>query len=217
MDDFDQFYRIDSSAAPAPVGPSPAAGAPLTLRERLRLDTRLWHEEVDRAYSGFDLRHPSSLAGFLRANLSALRSIDCHPGPQADAARLLRDEMATALEADLRHLGGPQPDAAVPVRFDATAVLYVLLGSRIGTQVLRRRWLGSTDAAVLGAGRYFAMPQRTGDWRDLCVRLAGASAHDPAAETIVRDACDLFGLYRAGVPGPFPPPTGLRRRPPDQA
>ena len=202
MDGLDASDRIGPSSARLRAGPAPTGSAALTLRDRLRLDTAPWHREVDRAYSGFDLRRPSSLAGFFRANLSALRAIDCRPGPQAATARLLREEMAAALEADLRHLGSPPPEPAPPLRFEPAAVLYVLLGSRMGAQVLRRRWLRSTDAAVLGAGRFFGLPPRAGDWRDLCGRLAEVPAQDPAAEAVVRHACDIFGLYRAGVPGP---------------
>lgn len=173
--------------------------APRTLRDKLRLETAPHHEAVDRAFSDLDLCQRTGLARFLVANLASLRAIGCGQGQDAQQAELLRDEMITALEADLKELGVAPDRIRSTVRFEPTAVLYVLLGSRLGTQVLRRRWLGATDRAVLEAGRYFGLPQRKADWHNLCMRLTQTSAQSSGTDGIVRDVQGLFNLYGASL------------------
>ncbi|WP_220747897.1 MULTISPECIES: hypothetical protein [Jannaschia] len=121
--------------------------------------------------------------------------------PHADGASsrpVIADLLDRASE-DLRSLGvqpgrSPQP---LSVRPHPVAIDYIVLGSRLGTKVLKRRWLAATDAQVRGAGTYFAAPDAATQWRAFCERTAGMAAHDPDADQIVNDANAIFRHYQA--------------------
>ena len=166
-----------------------------SLRDRLRADTAAWHERVDRAYTTLDLRQSADLGTFLGAQLSVLLAIRCHPGPHADAADELRACMAAAILADLRHLDRAPVLTRQTRRFDATSVLYILLGSRLGTRVLHRRWLEATDPAVKGAGSYLGLAPPSDAWRALCGELMQRPPQGAEADRVVEDACLLFDLH----------------------
>jgi len=172
----------------------------ISLRDRLRGETAPWHERVDRAYSTLDLRRAADFETFLGAQMAVLRAIQCRPGCRAEDAEPLRADMIAALTADLRDLGrGPVPSGATH-QFDATAVLYILLGSRMGTQVLRRRWLEATDPAVASAGRYLGLATPASTWRAFCAELMQAPGQGAEADRIVGDACRLFDLHLGVLP-----------------
>ena len=168
-----------------------------SLRDRLRADTASGHECVDRAYSSLDLAQPDGLRTFLRAQLSVLLSVRCDPGPHAAAAQDLGLRMVAALEADLRDLRGRQAAPVGERQLDATAILYILLGSSLGTAVLHRRWLEATDPAVMATGRYLGLAPPQGAWRHLCEELAERPAEGAEADRIVQDARELFELHQA--------------------
>ena len=170
------------------------------LRERLRAGTRAHHEDVDAAFSQLDLRERDGLASFLSAQGAALQAIRCASGRHAAEAGALRDEMLAAAEADFRHLGYRAERAPTPVDLHPTAVLYILLGSALGAQVLRRRWLASGDPLVQGAGAYFGLPLRAAAWRLFCEEAAATPAQGEDADVILRDANRIFDLYLAALP-----------------
>ena len=166
-----------------------------SLRDRLRADTAPWHERVDRAYTTLDLRQAADLGTFLGAQLSVLLAVRCGPGPNADAADELRAGMAAAILADLRHLDRAPVLTRQAHQFDTTSVLYILLGSRLGTRVLYRRWLEATDPAVKGAGSYLGLAPPSGAWRALCGELLQRPFQGAEADRVVEDACLLFDLH----------------------
>ncbi|WP_146170710.1 biliverdin-producing heme oxygenase [Cereibacter changlensis] len=103
--------------------------------------------------------------------------------------------MIEALDADLRHLGAQPADPILPVEADATAVLYVLLGSQMGMRVLRKRWVTATDPAVAGAGRIFNLRLKPVAWQTLCAEMTGQAAGDEIADRVAEDACRVFEVY----------------------
>ncbi|MEQ3624696.1 MAG: hypothetical protein ABNH26_05230 [Celeribacter sp.] len=173
------------------------------------------HLRVDRLYSRFDLTAPLGLAAFCRANENALRTIRF---PAPSAARAAEDRaapsqsasldgaphpidtapMIAALQADRQTLGDDTPLppldglAMSPHR---VAVAYILLGSRLGTQVLRRDWAQSDDLRVQGAGRYFALPPLTAEWRRLVADLDTQPTASAEAQQILTDAEAIFDLF----------------------
>ena len=166
-----------------------------SLRDRLRTDTAPRHERVDHAYSSLDLTQSDGLRTFLGSQFSVLAAVRCGPGRHAAEAADLGRRMASALRSDLRDLrAGP----ALPVaerRLDATAVLYMLLGSSLGTRVLRRRWLEATDPSVATAGRFLGLAPPPGAWRTLCEELEQSPAQGAEADRIVHDVEELFELH----------------------
>ncbi|WP_176556253.1 hypothetical protein [Rubellimicrobium rubrum] len=180
-----------------------------SLRDRLRADTAFRHDCVDRAYSALDLTQPDDLRTFLRTQLTVLCDMSCRPSRHSAAATALASRMADALRADLRALGGTPVGSGGARPLHGTAVLYMLLGSSLGTQVLRRRWLGASNPAVAAADRYFGLAAPQGAWRALCEELAGRSPHGPEADRIVQDADALFELHLAALAGPALRPEGV--------
>ncbi|MGR3757360.1 MAG: hypothetical protein ACU0AT_09070 [Tranquillimonas sp.] len=164
-----------------------------TLRDRLRNGTVSQHARVDRLFSRFDLGTGAGLVLFYRATLAATGAVACASGPHRAEAERLRDETIEALAGDLADLGGDPAPAPRAEALDATAVYYVLLGSRLGKRLLERRW--RMGAAAAGPARYFALPDRKGDWRDLCRELSGRPARGAPADTILRDADRLFTIF----------------------
>ena len=168
-----------------------------SLRDRLRVDTAPRHDCVDRAYSSMDLTQLDGLQTFLRTQLSVLRSVRCSSGRHAVAVRQRSSRMVAALEVDLRDLRGRQAAPVSERQLDATAILYILLGSSLGTRVLHRRWLEATDPAVTAAGRYLGLAPPHGAWRHLCQDLGQLPAEGAEADRIVQDAGRLFDLHLA--------------------
>lgn len=164
------------------------------LRDRLRDETRPQHARVDRLFSRFDLGVPAGLIRFHTASFAAVQALSCAPGPYRPQAEALRDETADALAGDLHEMGAPAVTERPGGPLDATATYYVLLGSRLGKRLLERRWRAGGGAAT-GPGRYFALPDRGGAWRDLCQDLAGRAGRGAAADTILNDAIRLFAIF----------------------
>lgn len=170
-----------------------------TLRSRLRDDSRCAHDRLDRLVTGYDLRRTGPLARFLAGNHAALRALRVARGPFDGEAEALRDDLLPALSADLGTLGvspGPGPEAQ---SFDDRAALYVLLGSRLGTQVLCRQWAEATDPRVRAASAYFDRPFGAQDWKRFTAWLDDQPAEGPAADRAVRDAARLFDHFETAL------------------
>lgn len=172
-----------------------------SLRDRLRASTAPRHERVDRAYSSLDLRRTDDLRTFFRAQLWVLDSIRCCPGPHAAEADDLRSRLAQSLRRDLRVLDSPPAVTFEQSGLHATAMLYLLLGSSLGTQVLRRRWQEATDPAVAAAGQYLGLTVPRIEWRRLCEELARTKADGAEADRIVHDASRMFDLHLGALAG----------------
>jgi len=166
-----------------------------SLRDRLRADTAPWHERVDRAYTTLDLRQAADLGTFLGAQLAVLLAIRCRPGPHAKAADDLRNGMAAAIRSDLHHLDRAPALPQQACQFDATSVLYILLGSCLGKRVLQRRWLEGSDPLTAGAGRYLGFAPPSDAWRTFCGELMKRPPQGTEADRVVDDACLLFELH----------------------
>lgn len=187
------------------VGTEGAGGAGVSgsdqLRGRLRAETRPYHQRVDDAFSQFDVSRARDLAYFLGAQLAALQALVPQHGPDRAAAATIAADMSSAIAADLAALGTNSPPLLAPHKADATAVLYVLLGSRMGTQVLAHRWRLSADDEARGAGRYLGLDPQKDCWRALCRRLADRPAYGAAADAMISQVASIFDLYSAALAG----------------
>lgn len=168
-----------------------------TTRERLRTETRDQHDRLDAAFSGLDLDRPGGLAVFLAAQDAALSALTCEAGPDRPAAEALLAEMRGALSADLGTLGAGRPVLPPPLTADATAVLYILLGSRLGTQVIARRWREAAQGSARQAGRYLTLDPRKDAWRAFLHRHG--TAGDAGADRLVAHARRLFDHFAAAL------------------
>lgn len=170
-----------------------------TLRDRLRADTRAAHDALDRGFERFDLATREGLGGFLAAHGAALGALRSTPGKGSEQAEALRRDAVAAVEGDLQSLGRQAGPAVAGPGLHPSAVLYVLLGSRLGLRVLERRWAASVDPRVAGAGRLFGLAGRVAEWRRFCEEAGAESGEGPEADRVVADAERAFGLYLAAL------------------
>ena len=169
--------------------------AAISLRDRLRADTRGPHEALDLRMSEFDLTSAEGLAGFLRVQHAALTAL-APRATRAESAGAIVD-LATRAARDLTVLGGTPParaEIALPP-LDPLAVDYIVAGSRLGGQVLRRRWQQSTDPVVRAADAYFSAPEHLDLWRGFVTRAGAMDGQGARAETVIDDALAIFALY----------------------
>ncbi|MFQ6551918.1 biliverdin-producing heme oxygenase [Aestuariibius insulae] len=159
---------------------------PLSLRERLRRDLQDEHEALDRKISTLDLTQIHGYRAFLAIHYIALR------GLQTDAPQAMLGDMIDALGTDLDAMGAPTLPTLAPLSVHTVALDYMLIGSRLGTQVLRKRWLAATDPRVTANGCYFALPAQGRAWGALTKALGAMNGSDERAAQIVADARALF-------------------------
>lgn len=173
-----------------------------TLRTRLRQDLRDDHDQLDGLMSQADLTIPQGLGRFLLAQALGFRAIrdrldPCDPPRYADMV----DAVLDALARDLGALG--QKVTARKGEFAGNllagpAVDYMVLGSGMGTQVLRRTWQTSSDATVRSIGAFFGVERPVANWTALTEDLSRQPADDARADTITADARRIFGFFREG-------------------
>lgn len=117
----------------------------------------------------------------------------------------LIDDLAMRARADLACLGevadlSLMPDAGA---YHPQAVDYVIAGSRLGAQVLQRRWRQSGDADVRAARQFFSAPDHVDVWRAVCARAGARPGAGRESDRIVADAVRLFALFERNAAPPM--------------
>lgn len=165
-----------------------------TLRTRLKRVLAARHARLDTLFSSFDLTTRPGLTGFLAAHRTAFAAIRPAPGGLTGPALLTR--MIDAIDADLATLDAVAPPPLAPLQLTRPeAQDYVLLGSRLGSQLLRRRWAAATDPALQDAGRYLTLPPLTGQWRRFCDGAEALGGSGTGSDAIIAEAGALFDLF----------------------
>ena len=172
-----------------------------SLRARLRADTRLAHEQLDQEVSRFDLTTPNGLLRFLSMQSAALQTLSASE-VSSQMGAMIRDLIERAA-LDLRQLeSSTQKPAAAIEPVHPLAIEYAIAGSRLGSQLLKKRWQAATDPQVRRACAYFSAPSYTDTWARFCDTTETMSSTGPLADQIVRDANRIFHLYRECVRAP---------------
>lgn len=162
------------------------------FRVSLRGALRNSHDRVDATYSALDFGSVEDIGLFFRSHRSAFAAIG---GAEGDVARLLA-RLIAALDADLAALGSRGPadlGKAAPVH--PLAAAHIVLGSRLGSKVLRQVWLRRAPPELRRADRYFSTPSDPARWRAHCRELDAIDAPSRASERIARDCDTLFRLF----------------------
>lgn len=164
------------------------------LRQHLREGTRAAHDRVDAVMGSFDLTSRDGLAGFLDAQLRALENLALSPPPYG----LPPVTLGTLLAADLETLGFRPVPSVPPAAGDEDAALgayYVVAGSRLGAQILRKRWRQASDPRVLAAGRFLSDDSMLIGWKEFNELLSRDHGIEPDA--VLGGALDAFGRFEA--------------------
>lgn len=179
------------------VRPDAADVRPRGFRARLASETRGAHEATERDFVAIEADPAAALPDFLAASRLAMRALSAaRDGRPVDEEADILDRLVDALEHDCRSSGQASlPDLPCPEPLDTLAVGYLVLGSRLGTEVLSRR----TRAAGIALPRSFTISMPKGTWRAFCARLDGIDPDGPCADRIVSDARRGFDLHRAAA------------------
>ncbi len=169
-----------------------------SLRQRLKRDTSNLHMDLDRVVGAIDFASKAGLTRFLVMQRIMLGMLGRHG--LGDLAKGTIVELALRAKFDLHRLSARIPFQPNLLSNDladlhSEAVDYVVLGSRIGAEHLKRRWKVSRDPEVQAARSFLTAPTDTELWRS-CVRdLQGKAAQGAHADRVVDDARRLFSGF----------------------
>lgn len=152
----------ETAAARAPIDPSPdlapraepdARGpASVTLRMRLRSETRPAHERLDACFAGLAEGDPQNYGLFLRMNEASHRAIEpilagspLHAFRPAPASGLHSAAFADLAVLRLRRLVPIPFPIASPSLAQSLGIAYVLEGSRLGARQILRKLRNGAD------------------------------------------------------------------------
>lgn len=177
---------------PAEIFPKDARSG---FRHHLRHSTAAEHEAVERAFDPLTANLHSTLSAFLSAQRSAFAALDSASG-RSDRliSRGVIDDLLERLDRDLGPMGRATP---APPKMELMAVDYLVLGSRLGTEVLRRDLMKRIGDA--GLPDYFGGAPVTGEWRQLCAELDRIGRDSAEARNITFDVCRGFGIFCAAA------------------
>ncbi|QFS83644.1 hypothetical protein FIU97_12795 [Roseivivax sp. THAF40] len=170
-----------------------AASRPSPISQ-LREATAAAHLSVEHVFADFMAAPGPYLTPFLAAQLTALTALRAHcarPAIEEDGEIL--DDLIQDLSNDLR--GKVIPVLPVGRALDPEAVSYLTLGSRLGTEVIRRHLVhtGIRVPSAFGAG-----PPSLA-WQAFRARINALEGEPAALDTVIQDACRGFSLFRAAA------------------
>jgi heme oxygenase (biliverdin-IX-beta and delta-forming) len=184
------------------------------IRSLLREATASAHGRVDDAFTRLNLGRRNDYRRFLAAHASVILPLEALAG-HAGAGQVLEDWpgrcRSGALLNDLAALD-LQPPPPLPlgsggiVSYGGPAwvlgVLYVLEGSRLGAQVLRRRVLAGPDAECRAATAYLSHGMGQALWPSFLAQLVASPYAKGDTGPVIEGARDAFAAFeRAAPPG----------------
>lgn len=171
------------------------------LRRRVRSALADDHERVDAKFAELDIQTREGLGTFLQAHRAAFDSLmTSGTSFEGRVKETHLTEIIKALDADLKALRVPILRLqSEKYAYDALAVDHIVLGSRLGTAILRSKWLMSPDRLVRHARAYFAQPQFKDEWRAHCLNMSGMEAQGEDGKRLIEDARRLFVLFERAL------------------
>lgn len=164
------------------------------FRHALRNGSRAEHDRVETVFAPFQSDPVGRMDWFLAAQRSGLGALSmARVGDEGRACEVILEDLIERLDFDLA-TRGVMP---VPVVSDrplrALAVDYLVLGSRLGTEVQRRMLsdrLGPQDMPT-----YFMAPPATALWKRHCAHLAAIDPQSLDAPALCADVAHGFALF----------------------
>ena len=165
-----------------------------SFRQNLRTQTRPEHDATEAMFEPF-LRDPARKLGwYLSAQRSGLAAICTQPAAKHALCAEIVPDLIARLDHDLADMGRSAVD--IPTEWDIAPVAcdYIVLGSRLGTEVIRRRIYGPNSNANIPT--YFQTPVRPDLWRAHCDTLDHIDPMSEKATQIIIDARRGFDLFK---------------------
>ncbi|WP_254683299.1 hypothetical protein [Phaeobacter sp. LSS9] len=180
------------------------------FRVELRRATRREHDAAELAFAPFHQSPLPYLAWFLACQHTALHALAGSGDDGTGHSTRLLAALTTALRADCAQNGDHPATLSVDAlpQLHPLAVDYLVLGSRMGNEVLRRRLSAAADQLALPA--YFAPRDHLVAWRATCADLDQIPPRGALARRIVADTRQGFALFdTAARLNPLKPSTLL--------
>lgn len=167
-----------------------------TLRYRLRRDTREAHERLDHVAGGLDLQDRGHYTTFVLGQATAYAELKAM-GVSANGLVERRLDLA---KQDLDLLGQPFEGAGGLNATDAVGIndlgaLYVIAGSHLGAQQLRKVVACSAEPEVRAALHMLDDKELGQDWRQTVRQLGSMPAQGQEADDIIRSAIICFSVF----------------------
>lgn len=163
-----------------------------SLRDRLRSETRHCHQALDERVSRLLNSDPEDYRRFLALQWRLFTALS-RCGVESACTPLVR-ELQQRAQQDLITLDQEPLPAPPDLNFrpHPLAVDYVVSGSRLGAQVLKKHWMDMGLAEVGTACVYLSAPTDTSYWREFLACTTALPAQGKEADTIVIDCIALF-------------------------
>lgn len=178
------------------------------FREQLKHATDAHHQRVDQLFEQLDLHSDTDARVFLHSHALALSNVapfldQAHdvPGPVSFSPALW-SEQVRLLEADLRQdlaVSGGSPtvfDLPLDASEHVLGITYVIAGSRLGSQVLAKRFAAQQSGARVP--QYLTRPLPHGAWRHLCDHL-DSIVDGGEREQVVCSAKYMFNRFEGAL------------------
>lgn len=174
----------------------------ISFREVLKHETHSHHARVDDALSALNLAQPADLARFLSIHQLCFQAM-IPVAAEGSKTWAYLTEMDARIATDLAQLAQPRTTETLDdlAETDPLALDYMIEGSRLGSQILKRRWTASEDKCVQAANAYFTLKPTQGRWRQVCDELAAIATPSARASKITADTRGLFDMFYAASTG----------------
>lgn len=178
------------------------------FRRHLKQATDAHHQRVDQRFDQLDLHSNADRRIFLHSHALALSNVApfldrAHEvsGPVSFLPRVW-SEQVRLLEADLRQdlaVSGDNPavfDLPLDASHHVLGITYVIAGSRLGGQVLAKRFAAKQSGARVP--HYLTRPLPQGAWRQLCDHL-DSIVDGEIQDQVVCSAMYMFDRFEGAV------------------
>ena len=169
----------------------------LNFRSQLRVKTRPEHDATECLFDPF-LRDPMPKLGwYLAAQRAGLAALFTDQNPDDVLCGALVPDLIDRLDHDLHQMGWQCHPVETSGPIDPTACDYLVLGSRLGTEVIRRNIFGSGAHQTVPS--YFQAPFDTNLWRVHCATLDQIDPTTKRADHIIIDVRRGFEVFETAA------------------
>jgi hypothetical protein len=163
-----------------------------SFRHDLRVQTSEHHNNLEALFAPFMDDPETHMRWFISASYAGFLALALSRPAAPMLSRDVLDEMLRLLRNDLQRFGGICVPLHHRAQLGADALDYIILGSRLGNEVIRRHV--SAKAPYMKMPAYLEQNSDSSLWKILCARLDAVGDDEVARHSIVKDAKQGFVL-----------------------
>ena len=167
-----------------------------TFRHAIRRDTKSEHDALEAQFAPFMTAPERHLSWFLATQYAALGALLASRPVEAERmlSGLLLTELVGRLRFDLENRGVIAPAIkSADESLDGVAIDYLVLGSRLGTETMRRRLFADHQREAIP--QYFLIGTMPELWQRHCAELNNIDVGSDRAATVVQDTKAGFAIF----------------------